>query len=324
MATVKVIQKRQKDADFSFYRTSVGGDESIIVRRKVGDPTDYMHTKSRTLQRQRVNFTLASQHYARLTPSQKAITRHQFEWVEYQQSHGKTDTKLLMGRQLFIAKEIRSLNVTQKPLVLPYELCIMLVDEVLNPLEGELWLRYLQDGQWLDCSKEELSPGNWLFSQVPVAKEAYLVYGEAEGYFDPQLPQHQYMSEEYLLAYHYHCLMKGEVLYSYTVKGVFVRASYPFLVPWDAQTCRISIQIATEAYDGIMYVGLKEHPNSHVPDEWIAVEGYQINPSLPDPKYFYTILHDCHLEQGKWYWQTLQMPTNQTNYFDAQVYFNIL
>jgi len=126
--------------------------------------------------------------------------------VEYQKSHGKTDTKLLKGRQLFISKEMHSLQTTQTQLVLPYELCIMLVDEFLNPLDGELWLRYLKSGEWKDIGKEELTTGNWLFSQTPRAQEAYRPYGEAENYYDPELPEHQNMSEAEILPYHYHVL----------------------------------------------------------------------------------------------------------------------
>jgi len=165
-----------------------------------------MHTKSRKLARQRANLTVASQHYSHLTPSQKAITRHQIEEVEYQQSHGKTDTKLLLGRQLFISKEMHSLETAGKQLVLPYQLCIMLVDESLGPLAGELWLRYLKDAEWLDVEKEELATGSWLFSETPRGQAAYRPYGEAEGYFDPQLPEHQFMTEDEILPYHYHVL----------------------------------------------------------------------------------------------------------------------
>ena len=163
-----------------------------------------MHTKSRKLIKQRANLALASQHYSSLSPSQKAITRHQIEEVEYQKSHGKTDTKLLMGRQLFISKEMHSLATTQKQLVLPHELCIMLVDENLLPLAGEFWLRYFIDGEWLDADKEELYTGNWLLSQTPRGMSAYRPYGEAEGYFDPELSEHQYMTEDEIRAYHYH------------------------------------------------------------------------------------------------------------------------
>jgi len=206
MATVKVTQKREQSSSFGLYRTSAGGDESIIVRRKVGEPTDVNHTKSPKLARQRYELSLASQHYSRLTPSQKAITRHQIEEVEYIKSHGKTDTKLLEGRQLFISKEMHSLETTQSQLVLPYELCILLVDEFLNPLDGELWLRYLKSGVWKDIGKEQLTIGNWLFSQTPRAQEAYRPYGEAENYEDIELPELQFMTEAQILPYHYHVL----------------------------------------------------------------------------------------------------------------------
>ncbi|GAJ22318.1 unnamed protein product, partial [marine sediment metagenome] len=62
---------------FGLYRTSAGGDQGIFVRRKVGDPTDYMHTKSKKVNQQRQNLALASKHYSHLTPSQKAVTRRQ-------------------------------------------------------------------------------------------------------------------------------------------------------------------------------------------------------------------------------------------------------
>ncbi|MBA7624112.1 hypothetical protein ES703_31516 [subsurface metagenome] len=188
----------------------------MIVRRKVGEPTDFMHTKSRKLKKQRDNLALASQHYANLTPSQKAITRHQFEEVEYQKSHGKTDTKLLSGRQLFISKEIHSLETTGRQIVLPYELCIMLTDYALNPLDGELWLRYLKLGEWIDCRKEQLATGCWLFSEVPRAQEAYRPYGEAEGYLDPQEEQYQAMSADEIRAYHYHRLLPYRVIFEFT------------------------------------------------------------------------------------------------------------
>ena len=187
-----------------------------MVRRKVGEPTDVSHTKSRKLKRQRGNLTLASQHYSGLTPSQKAITRHQIEEVEYQKSHGKTDTKLLVGRQLFISKEMHSLATTQKQLVLPHELCIMLVDEYLNPLAGTLQLFYYAHDQWWDLKSDELRTGNWLFSQVPKGQEAYRPYGQAYGYFDPELPETQFMTEDEIRAYHYHKLLfpvDKEILY---------------------------------------------------------------------------------------------------------------
>jgi len=207
MARVEIKEPREQAAHFGLYRTSAGGDDAIIVRRKVADPTDYMHTRIRKLSRQRANFTLATQHYARLSPSQKAITRHQFEEVEFIKSHGKTDTKLLSGRQLFISKEMHGLETTQKQTVLPYELCIMLVDENLNPLTGDLWLYCTVTDEWFYLPKDEIYPGNFLFSLVPPGYAPYRVYGEALGYFDPMLPEHQAMTEQDILPYHYHKLL---------------------------------------------------------------------------------------------------------------------
>lgn len=206
MARVDIKAPREQAAHFGLYRTSAGGQQFIIVRRKVGEPTDTAHANSRKLKRQRDNLSLASQHYSRLTPSQKAITRHQIEEVEYQKSHGKTDTKILLGRQLFIAKEMRSLATKGKQLVLPLELCIILVDENGEILQGELWLHYQSGESWLEAGKERLSKGNWLFSQVPAAMSAYRPYGEAEGYIDEQLEAYQFMTEEEIRAYHYHAL----------------------------------------------------------------------------------------------------------------------
>jgi len=206
MARVYIEEPREQSAHFGLYRTSAGGDDTIFVRRKVGEPTDYLHTKSRKLAKQRTNLTLASQHYASLTPSQKAITRYQMEEVDYIKSHGKSDTKLLRGRQLFIAKEMKSLETTGTQLILPIELCIMLVDENHDPLDGTLWLRYKSAEEWLNVGKEQLAVGSWLFSQIPRGQEAYRPYGEADNYTDPELPEHQFMSEAEIKAYHYHIL----------------------------------------------------------------------------------------------------------------------
>jgi len=225
MATVIIKQPREQDSHFGLYRTSAGGDESIIVRRKVGEPTDVVHSKSRRLARQREYLTLASRHYAHLTPSQKAITRHQFEIVEYETGHSRTETKLLSGRQLFVSKEMHSLKTTGKQLVLPYEVCIMLVDEAHYPLEGKLWLRYPKDDRWYVVDKEELVTGNWLFSAIPRDKEAYRVYGEVEGYQDPNAPDGKEITEAQLLTYHYHVLHTTLERYCYVEPPVATAGS---------------------------------------------------------------------------------------------------
>jgi len=206
MARVNIKEPREQEAHFGLYRTSAGGDEAIIVRRKVGEPTDYQHSRSRKLKRQRDNLALASQHYATLSPSQKALTRHEFAEVEFQKSHGPTDTKLLSGRQLFISREIHSLNATGKPTLVPHEVCILLTDQNKAPLAGNLWLRYPKDDSWYVVPKDELVTANWLFSGIPRGKSAYRVYGEAENYEDPDAPDGKVLTESQLLKYHYHKL----------------------------------------------------------------------------------------------------------------------
>lgn len=209
MARVEITEFRAQYAHFGFYRTSAGGDQDIFVRRKVGEPTDYMHLKSKRVQEQRARMATASRHYASLTPTQKARLRNQLRFVSRVGSGSVSEEVLLKGRQLFISEDIRELKTKGKLKTLPYELCIMLVDEALNPLEGELWLRYLEGEEWIDCEKKELVLGNWLFSQVPPRKEFYRVEGEATGYWDPELPEHQFMTESYLKTYHYHILSSG-------------------------------------------------------------------------------------------------------------------
>lgn len=215
MATIKRGINREQESHFGLYRTSAGGDQEIIVRRKVGEPSDYMHKNSRSLARQREVFSLASRHYASLTPSQKGISRHQFEEVEYQRSHGKTDIKILTGRELYVAKEVRSLRATQKQIVLPYEFCIMLVDEDENPQDGELWLYCTVAGEWFDLPKAQIGKGCWLFSKVPPGYAPYRIYGVAPGLGDLLLPEHQNMTIDYLKTYHYHILYGEQETYCY-------------------------------------------------------------------------------------------------------------
>lgn len=324
MATVEIKEPREQAAHFGLYRTSAGGDEGIIVRRKVGEPTDYMHTKSRKLKRQRDNFTLASQHYSHLTPSQKAITRHQIEEVEYQKSHGKTDTKLLMGRQLFISKEIHSLETTQKQLVLPYELCIILADQGFSPLEGELWLRYLKDGKWKDCAKEELATGSWLFSEVPAGQEAYRVYGEAEGYFDPQLPEHQFMTEHEIRAYHYHHLLFGlpPRIYSFSSRWWWLPHTFTALI--SAGTIHIHSELTTYGFTGTLVVGIKNYPRPSDPEEWLAKHTHSVSAADPDPKDFYDTFGGLGLIQYTRYIIEHQLPGHGTNLWSGVIRYSLI
>jgi len=320
MAKVEIGRFRNQARHYGLHKQYLAGDEPMIIRRKVGDPTDVVHSSSRKLKRQRELLSEASRHYATLTPSQKAITRHQIAEVDHIKDGRKSDTKLLMGRQLFISRDMASLKLTGKLTQLPRELCIILADTNLIPLPGTLWLRYLENGDWLNASKEELATGSWLFSQVPRGKEAYRVYGESGGYYDPQLPEHQNMTEAAIRAYHYHCLYVGEPVPTFSWKGVIIRSSVPFTAPFSARNCHIITWISTELYDGILTIGVKDYPDTTVPEEWIASLDYPITPAVPDLRYFETNLYDCRLQQGKKYWLTHELLTNQTNYISAHGY----
>lgn len=289
MARVEIKEPRAQDAHFGLYRTSAGGDEGIIVRRKVGDPTDTMHTKSRKLARTRANLALASQHYAKLTPSQKAITRRQFEIMPFIKSHGKSDTKLLMGRQLFIAREMRSLRGTGKQTVLPYELCIQLVDPDYNLLDGNFWLRYLKDEEWKACTKEHLSAGCWLFSDVPRDQEAYKVNGSAPGHFDPMNPIHQDMNQYQIRAYRYHILLPDDFGGSFTQDVHHAHSWHTFDPDNYVTYFHASHTLWTHAYTGELWFGISDYGDEHDPAKWKAKKTFTI--SLGDP-------HPSHYELG--------------------------
>ncbi|MBA7538936.1 hypothetical protein ES705_31214 [subsurface metagenome] len=293
MATVKIITPREQYAHFGLYRTSAGGDETIIVRRKVGEPTDYLHTASRKLKQQRYNLTLASQHYAHLSPSQKAITRHQIAEVEYQTSHGKTDTKLLMGRQLFISREMAGLKTTGKQLDVPHEVCIMLTDQAHNPIAGELWLKYLQNHVWYAVKKDEIATGCWLFSQVPKHKESYRLYGEALGYFDPISPEHQYMTETQLKACHYHVLIPDTPdFFGYDV-STFRRMGVGFNVPFDTTAILAKTEIHWGELAGTVATYIMDFYWVHYADE---------------SYYFHSA--ECQWSQHTTLWTGLQLPAH--------------
>lgn len=206
MARVFVENLREQASHFGLYKTSAGGDKEIIVRRKVAEPSDYMHPTSKALNQQKEILALASQHYAHLTPSQKAETRRQFAEVEYQRSHGKTDLKLLTGRQLFIAQEVRSLKATGKQIKLPLEICIILTDPDLNPIEGQLWLLLFVDENWYELERDQLSSTDWLFPRVFRGADIYHPIGQAVGYEDLEDPETTYLAEDQLKGYHYHIL----------------------------------------------------------------------------------------------------------------------
>lgn len=217
MATVIRTKPRIAARHFGLYRTSVGGDEPIIVRRKVGEPTDVMHLNSAETQRQRRRFTEASQHYASFTPPQKWLSRRQMKYVSYVRNHGKSKIKLLQGRQLVISEDVRSLKTTGRLTTPPYSICIIMCDPDYNPLAGTLYLKYYEDGTWHDVEGMELDLGNWLFREVPPGKEYYRVEGEAPGFVDPETSESQYITEAKLKLYHWHVMVlyMGETLWSF-------------------------------------------------------------------------------------------------------------
>lgn len=217
MATVIPGEDHLAPKHFGLYRTHAGGDEPIIVRRKIGEPRDVMHSKSRRVLIQRARFTEASQHYSSLNPIQKWLSRYQMKDVSYVKDHGTSGTKLLQGRQLFISEDIASLRDTGTLLVPPVQICIVLVDENYDVLEGTLHLYYIEDAIWHEVEGEELDPGNWLFKSVPMGKQYYRVEGEAPGYYDPKLPENQWLTEHDLKQKHWHVLLElpGIIIQSY-------------------------------------------------------------------------------------------------------------
>jgi len=126
--------------------------------------------------------------------------------ISYVINHGKSGVKLLQGRQLVISEDVRSLRATGRLTTPPYSICIILCDPDYNPLEGTLYLRYLEGETWHDVEGMELDLGNWLFREVPAGKEYYRVEGEAEGWEDPKKPENQFMTEDELKQKHWHIM----------------------------------------------------------------------------------------------------------------------
>jgi hypothetical protein len=208
MATVKRGQLRIAPKHFGLYRTSAGGDEQLIVRRKVGTPVDYMHLNSRLVRDQRRRLSLASIHYSHLKPSQKAFWRTQMRYVERVGSPSRE--VLLKGRQLFISEDIHQLTTTQTELKIAFDICIILCNKYYEPLSGQLHLVYTEEGDEKEAPGTEVSMGNWLFPNVPAGCYPYRVEGEAEGYYDPKLPENQVMTEYALKNKHWHVLLVSE------------------------------------------------------------------------------------------------------------------
>ncbi|GAI70251.1 unnamed protein product, partial [marine sediment metagenome] len=208
MARVEIGEYRAQDAHYGFYRDNLPSGDVIIVRRKVGEPTDYLHPNSRKVRLQRLNFGLASTHYSHLTPIQKKELKYQVREVSTIGGRSKSVTKVLQGRTLFISEDIHALNETQKQTPTPLQICIMLTDKDHNPIEGDIWLYYKENGEWKETPRRLLSPSYWLFPTVPRNKELYHPIGAALNFQDPQDPETTYLTQKELMLYHYHPLMR--------------------------------------------------------------------------------------------------------------------
>jgi len=206
MARVEIGEYRAQDAHYGFYRDDLPSGDVILIRRKVGEPTDYLHPNSRKVRQQRRNFGLASIHYSHLTPIQKRGLRYVVEEVPFVRGHSKSDTKVLQGRTLFISKDIHALNETQRQIPTPLQICIVLTDPYHNPIVGDLWLYYRENGEWKETTRRLLSPSYWLFPEVPSHKELYHPVGADYDYYDPQDPETTYLTQKELMLYHYHPL----------------------------------------------------------------------------------------------------------------------
>ena len=317
MARVEILKPREQEGHFGLYRASAGGDQAIIIRRKVGEPTDYMHTKSRAVRRQREIFAQASQHYSHLTSTQKAWTRRQFEEVEVIHSHGPSDFKLLTGRQLFISKDIRELNVAQQQIKPVFEVCLILIDPLGDPIEGELWLRYLQDGVWLECEKEQLSPLDWLFPSVPRGKEKYHPYGESPGFYDFENPAITYLTEAQLSKYHYHQLFT--LLYGYAFSTRYYRLSYKFRAYTTATAMYVHSACKHYDWSGTMRVGVQT-----LARVWLDYKTHYVDAAIPDPKDYYSLLAGFTLNEGTYYYIVHECPGIGSRLWNGKVRWSLI
>ncbi len=208
MVRVNIGKYRAQDAHYGFYKDNLPSGDIIVIRRKVGEPTDFLHPNSRKVRLHRQNFALASQHYSHLTSIQKRELRYVTEEVSTIGGRSKSVTKVLQGRELFISKDIHALDETQKQIPTPLQICIVLTDPEFNPIEGYLWLYYLEDGEWIETTRRLLSPSYWLFPTVPRNKELYHPIGADSNYEDPQDPETTYLTQKELMLYHYHPLSR--------------------------------------------------------------------------------------------------------------------
>ncbi|GAH51176.1 unnamed protein product, partial [marine sediment metagenome] len=188
----------------------------------------------------------------------------------------------------------------------------------------ELWLLYLADGEWHDCKKEELATGSWLFSGVPPNQEAYRVYGESPGFLDPELPEHQNMTEDELRIYHYHRLIiLGEPRQINFYAGVwYANCRFQCLAP--AYGIHVRSELNTKDFTGDLRIGIKRYTYP-VPEVWLApYHTHSVNAADPDPKHYYDTFTGLSLKWGMSYFITLQLINGHYIGWNGKLYYWLL
>ena len=82
MAVIYLGRLREQTRHYGFYKQASPTGDITVVRRKVGEPVDFMHISSRKVRLQREFFSQASKHYATLTPMQRLKQKYRAEEVE--------------------------------------------------------------------------------------------------------------------------------------------------------------------------------------------------------------------------------------------------
>ena len=125
MARLYPGTKRTIETSYAVYGQDLAGEETILVRRKVGEPVDYKHANCKDLLLQRLRLAKASKDWSNLTWREKNEWHKKLEYV-----YG---TKLLTGQQLYISEHIRRQRLNEdigKPSPTPFPtnlpICLML------------------------------------------------------------------------------------------------------------------------------------------------------------------------------------------------------
>jgi len=302
MARVELGRLREQSRHYGLYKQSSPTGDLIVVRRKVGEPVDYQHDYSRAVKRQREVFTQASVHYSHLTSRQRQELKTHVEEVEYIRGHGLTDVKLLQGRALFISKDIHSLITTADYLPIPGEICVVLADQFHNPIPGYLRLYYYTEGERKRLYPVEISPSNFLFTDVPPNMSAYYFWGSSVGYYDYGSWQPTFLTWHQVQRYHYHCLKLGYIRYSFTygirawIQGWCPTFAFPI------NTVRWQTHIWSGDYQGYLRIGIRDYSGERPLGEFIFEESYYLSPAQPDPKIITFTKHNLNLKpSGRYY-----------------------